>query len=94
MSGCSHRVFLWGLLCLLAVSIPSVSAQESEPVLRGSVREKGSGTVLPGATLLLDEGSIWSISDKDGYYEFPSLSKGHYILKTECLGYVSQSVDV
>ena len=94
MFGSSQRVFLWGLLCLLAVSIPSVSAQESEPVLRGSVREKGSGTVLPGVVLLLDEGSIWAISDKDGYYEFPSLPKGHYILKTECLGYVSQSVDV
>ena len=94
MFGSSQRVFLWGLVCFFAVSLFSVSAQESEPVLRGSVREKGSGTVLPGVVLLLDEGSIWAISDKDGYYEFPSLPKGHYILKTECLGYVSQSVDV
>lgn len=94
MSGSSQRVFLWGLVCFLAVSLFSVSAQESEPVLRGSVREKGSGTIIPGVVLLLDEGSIWAISDKDGYYEFPSLPKGHYILKTECLGYVSQSVDV
>lgn len=94
MSGRFHRALLWGLVCLLAVSVLPVSAQEDGGILRGSVREKGSGAVIPGAVLLIDEGAIWAYSDKDGLYEFNSLSEGHYILKVECLGYVSQSVEI
>ncbi|MGM9787485.1 MAG: TonB-dependent receptor domain-containing protein [Candidatus Cryptobacteroides sp.] len=89
-----HRAFLWGLVCLLAVSVLPVSAQEGGGILRGSVREKGSGAVIPGAVLLIDEGDIWAYSNLDGLYEFTSLSEGHYILKAECLGYVSQSVEI
>ncbi|MGN1226357.1 MAG: TonB-dependent receptor domain-containing protein [Candidatus Cryptobacteroides sp.] len=94
MSARCHRALLWGLACLLSVSVLPVLAQENGGILRGSVREKGSGAVIPGAVLLIDEGTIWAYSNQDGLYEFTSLSEGHYILKVECLGYVSQSVEI
>ncbi|MGM9752587.1 MAG: TonB-dependent receptor domain-containing protein [Candidatus Cryptobacteroides sp.] len=89
-----HNKLIRNVLCLLLFSAFSFGANAAETLLKGTVREKGSALPIPGAALVLDNGALWAISDSEGRYEFRSLAAGHYTIAVECLGYVSQSLEI
>ena len=59
------------LLLLFAIFIQNLPAQNGG-LISGTVTEKSSGRTLPGAMLMLDKLNRYTISDKNGYFEFLS----------------------
>ena len=88
------KIILAGALSAILMSGIPVSALAAGFEVKGKVVEEGSSAPVPGAALKIDDGVLWAMSDADGAYLFSNLSKGHYLLTVECLGYVSQSVEI
>lgn len=87
------RKFL--LLFFLMLSVLSLNAQDGG-LISGSVTEKSSGRTLPGALLTLDKLNRYTVSDKNGYFEFLNVPAGEYQIGVSYLGYhpSSQAVSV
>ena len=56
-------------------------------LISGSVIEKSSQRTLPGAMLTLDTLNRYTISDKNGYFEFLNVPSGEYQVTVSYLGY-------
>src|SRR5271163_1724083 len=78
------------VLCVFAVEPLRAATGGS---ISGTVVDP-SGAVTPGATLKLlstaQQTAYQAISDKQGFYSFPSLPVGHYDLTVEAAGFTSQ----
>lgn len=75
------------LFFLLATLTPIVSSAQGVGVLSGTVTEKSGSRTLPGAILRLDKFNRYTISDKNGYFEFLDVPAGSYEIETSYLGY-------
>lgn len=83
-------------LTLLVVSIfifTGIIAQTKSGVISGSIRD-AEGFPLPGATLKLDKYNRYTISDKDGNYEFLSVPEGSYNVEVTYLGFATTGKQV
>lgn len=84
-------VLLIAALSVLGLQIPAFAA---DGILKGKVSESGSKAGLPGVALKIDDGALWTMTDLDGNYEFTGLQKGKYSVTVECLGYVTETVEI
>ena len=78
------------LLLSLLFSVPGLMAQDGG-LISGSVVEKSSGRTLPGALLTLDKLNRYTVSDKNGYFEFLNVPAGEYQIGVSYLGYYPTS---
>ena len=69
------RKFL--LLFLFTAFVQSLMAQNGG-LISGTVAEDSSKRTLPGALLTLDKLNRYTVSDKNGYFEFLNVPAGDY----------------
>ncbi|ULT24876.1 carboxypeptidase-like regulatory domain-containing protein [Sphingobacterium sp. E70] len=77
----SVLVFFTMLLC---------QAQQGSGVITGKVMEKITKVSLPGATVRLNIGNRYTISDQTGDYEFLKVPVGTYTVEVVYMGYQLQ----
>ena len=77
---------LFFLSFLLQFLVQGLMAQDGG-LISGSVIEKSSQRTLPGAMLTLDTLNRYTISDKNGYFEFLNVPSGEYQVTVSYLGY-------
>ncbi|MDR2272938.1 MAG: TonB-dependent receptor [Sphingobacterium sp.] len=77
----SVLVFFTLLLC---------QAQQGSGVITGKVMEKMTKASLPGATVRLNVGNRYTISDQTGDYEFLKVPAGTYTVEVVYMGYQPQ----
>ena len=80
------------LLFSLLILGQALMAQEGG-LISGSVIEKRSGRTLPGALLTLDKLNRYTVSDKNGYFEFLNVPAGNYKINVSYIGYRPTSRD-
>lgn len=81
-----HLLFLFNLFTTVFVF-----SQENE--LRGTIADQDKNPLV-GATVLIPELELGTISDGEGYFYFDALSKGSYTLEVSYLGYEKVVQDV
>ena len=83
-------------IAFLLSAVLSMTSWAAVPSVRisGIVQDASSGEPLSGVVLKIDDGALWAVTDLDGRYNFIGLANGSYFLTTECLGYVTQSVQL
>lgn len=85
----------WSLLILLAAA-SALPRDACAQVIRGEIREAGTGTPLGGAMVELRDGSGRSLSrvlsSPSGRYSLRSLGEGEYQLRLAAIGYEPTSV--
>ena len=75
------------LLFLLPLAAFSQRKGERQ-TLSGRVTEADGKTPVPGAVIRLDDGALWTSTDKDGAFVLDRIPEGTYRLEVDCLGYV------
>ncbi len=63
-------------------------------LISGTVTEMTENRTLPGALLRLDKFNRYTVSDKNGYFEFLNVPVGSYRVEVSYLGYVTSHQDV
>lgn len=81
------------LLVLLFITHFAVTAQESG-LITGKITEKEGNFSLPGATVKLNVGNKYTISDQNGNFEFLNVPVGNYEIEVTYIGYQKQSQSV
>ncbi|QNL49860.1 TonB-dependent receptor [Olivibacter sp. SDN3] len=67
---------------------------QSSGVISGKILEKGSKASLPGATVRLNMGNRYTISDQTGNYEFLNVPAGNYEIEVIYMGYQPETQQV
>ncbi len=80
-------------LLFLAAYIQNSMAQNGG-LISGTVTEKSSKRTLPGALLTLDKLNRYTVSDKNGYFEFLNVPAGDYEISVSYLGYCPAAQNV
>ena len=81
---------LLSYIILLLLFITSANAQGG--MLKGRVIEKGNGSPVELATVVIQGQSFGANTDSTGYFEIKGIPAGTYNVQISCLGYQSQSV--
>jgi TonB-dependent receptor len=81
------------LLLLFLVTHFVAVAQESG-VITGKITETEGNFSLPGATIKLNVGNKYTISDQNGNFEFLNVPAGNYEIEVTYIGYQKQSQSV
>ena len=63
-------------------------------VISGKIIDKEENTSLPGAAVLLDGGSKYTISGQNGDYEFLNVPEGTYKISVSYMGYATQEKEI
>ncbi len=85
------RKFL--LLFLFTAFVQSLMAQNGG-LISGTVAEDSSKRTLPGALLTLDKLNRYTVSDKNGYFEFLNVPAGDYEVSVSYIGYCTEAQQV
>lgn len=72
-------LLLTNLICLISYG--------QTTVLKGKIMDSKDNFSLPGATLRIEEGNKFTVSDANGNFEFLNLPAGTYTLNVDYLGY-------
>mgnify|MGYP003583057807 FL=1 len=75
---------------LLFLTVVFAQAQQGSGVITGKVIEKITKASLPGATVRLNVGNRYTISDQTGDYEFLKVPEGTYDVEVIYMGYQTQ----
>jgi len=86
-----NKQFTSTLLLLLAVL---VSHAQSTGVISGKIIEKLNNASLPGATVRLNVGNRYTISDQNGNYVFLHVPEGTYEVEVDYMGYQAQKKSI
>jgi len=79
---------------LLFLSVVWAHAQQGSGVITGKVIEKITKVSLPGASVRLNVGNRYTISDQTGDYEFLRVPEGTYEVEVIYMGYQAQKQTV
>lgn len=79
---------------LLLFAVVFCHAQQGSGVITGKVIEKMTKASLPGATVKLNVGNRYTISNQIGDYEFLKVPEGTYEVEVIYMGYQSQKQNV
>jgi len=74
-------------ILILAVASLLFSNGWAQYTLKGLVKNAASGIVLSGAHVQISNTHIGVVSDSDGFFSIPDLSKGSYLLTISFLGF-------
>ncbi len=66
------------------------AAAQTRGVVSGNVVDASEKNAMPGAVLRLSDGR-YTISDRNGHYEFLNVPEGDYTLAVEYIGYETAS---
>lgn len=72
---------------LIATICPSNLIAQSNGQVSGAVYESSTGSVLPGANVVIEGTSRGVAADRNGFFLIPNLSPGTYNVKVSFLGY-------
>jgi hypothetical protein len=86
------QVFSFALLFLIALA--SWSAQGQSTTLSGKVTEAGTGSPLPGASLVIKGSVLGTSSDGQGRFTLTTQLRFPLTLIVSAVGYVKQEVEV
>lgn len=75
---------------LLLLTVVFAHAQQGSGVITGKVIEKITKASLPGASIKLNVGNRYTISDQTGDYEFLKVPEGTYEVEVIYMGYQTQ----
>ncbi|MFR9519630.1 MAG: TonB-dependent receptor [Rikenellaceae bacterium] len=70
----------------------SATAQSVRVTLSGEVRDMQSGEVVVGASFIIEDSSLWAVTDKDGLFAIDQVESGEYYVDVACLGYLPKRV--
>ncbi len=79
---------------LLLFAVVFAQAQQGSGVITGKVIEKITKASLPGASVRLNAGNRYTISDQTGDYEFLRVPEGTYEIEVIYMGYQTQKQTV
>lgn len=79
---------------LLILLLGQVIALQAAGLISGTVKEKTELRTLPGAVLRLDKFNRYTVSDKNGNFEFLNVPDGDYRVEVSYLGYITAYQDV
>ena len=79
---------------LLFLTVVYAQAQQGSGVITGKVIEKITKASLPGASVKLNVGNRYTISDQTGDYEFLKVPEGTYEVEVIYMGYQTQKQTV
>src|SRR5690606_5895868 len=85
----TQKLFFWAILL-----ISSVVFAQSTGVISGKITDAEGNLSLPGATISLNQGNRYTISDQIGNYEFLNVPEGTYKIMITYLGYQTIEQDV
>lgn len=71
----------------------SAFSQKSSGVISGKIIDKQGNLSLPGATVTLDSGQRYTISNQIGYYEFLNVPEGTYRVTVQYLGFLPHTLE-
>src|SRR5690554_4877645 len=71
----------------------SAFSQKSSGVISGKIIDKQGNLSLPGATVTLDSGQRYTISNQIGYYEFLNVPEGTYGVTVQYLGFLPHTLE-
>ena len=74
---------------LLIFILGQVLAVQAAGLISGTVKEKTEQRTLPGAVLRLDKFNRYTVSDKNGNFEFLNVPDGDYRVEVSYLGYIT-----
>ncbi|WP_417620021.1 TonB-dependent receptor [Oceanihabitans sediminis] len=80
------------LFFLLFVAFSAFS-QKSSGVISGKIIDEQGNLSLPGATVILDSGERYTISNQIGHYEFLNVPEGTYRVTVQYIGFVSHTLE-
>ena len=79
---------------LLIFILSQMVAAQAAGLISGTVKEGTEQRTLPGAVLRLDKFNRYTVSDKNGYFEFLNVPDGDYRVEVTYLGYVTAYQEV
>lgn len=62
--------------------------------LSGKILDAATGEAVPGATVVLDNSTVWAVSDGNGVFSFKALTPGEHDVEVSCLGYVTRTLRI
>lgn len=71
-----------------------IAVAQAAGLISGTVKEGTEHHTLPGAVLRLDKFNRYTVSDKNGYFEFLNVPDGEYRVEVTYLGYTTAYQDV
>lgn len=72
---------------LSAAFVLLAMTSEAQHRLSGAVRDAQNQRALPGATVMITENKLGTVTDAFGYYEFTNLPSGKYTVKVTFVGF-------
>ena len=73
------------LLAFVAAS--ALCAQSNDATITGHVIDKKTGEHIPFATIIVNDGQLYTNSDETGHYLLTNVPKGKHIFKATLVGY-------
>ena len=88
------RRTLAALLVLSTVGLPRVAQGQQGGTITGQVTEKGAGTAIPDATVLVVGTQRVTRSGPTGQYRLTNVAPGTYVLRVNRIGFAALSQQV
>ncbi|WP_165793047.1 SusC/RagA family TonB-linked outer membrane protein [Sphingobacterium haloxyli] len=86
--------FTEGYLMIRERETPSQTPRQTRNNLTGQILEVNTAKAIPGATVRIVEIGKITVSDNDGFYEFPALPLGNYTVEVSYIGQETQKSQV
>ena len=77
---------------VLCMSISTIILAGTSGKIAGVITDSDSGEPLPGVNVYLNETSVGSATDIDGFYSMLNVPPGSYTLKIDYIGYTSYEI--
>ena len=75
------------LICVFVIFWMTATASTQKIVFSGHVKKSVTKEVLPGASIYLADEKIGTVADKNGYFKFEGIPKGHHIVEITHTGF-------
>lgn len=72
---------------LLCVAVSSLYAQKNDASVTGHIIDKKTGEHIPFATIVVNDGELYTTSDETGHFILTNLPQGEHIFKATLVGY-------
>lgn len=92
----THKMLHKSLLSSLILLFSTITFAQQTGLISGKVIDSESNLSLPGASITLDQGNRYTISNQDGSFEFLNVPEGNYTVTVEYFGFdlLSETVTV
>ena len=74
-------------MILIAIMFPGIIFAQSNGQVSGAVYESSTGSVLPGANIVIEGTNKGDAADRNGFFQVSNLSPGTYTITAAFLGY-------